>query len=98
MLMRVTFKFGIVLSGLLGEKEEKIDLPNNVTLEEALRLISAKYGHLFNNDVFDEKGKIGLSFFIDILLNGRNITTLQGFNTILKEGDKVTFLPLVSGG
>ena len=88
----------MITRGILGEKEVEIDLPETVTVEEALRNIADKYGHYFSNDVFREKGEVGLSFFLDILVNGRNITTLQGFKTPLRDGDKVTFLPLISGG
>ncbi len=96
--MKVTFRSTSILRGILGEKEEEIDLPETVNVEEALRHISDKYGHIFSRDVYNEKGAAGLSFHLDILVNGRSITTLQGFKTKLREGDKVTFLPVVSGG
>ena len=35
---------------------------------------------------------------VTILVNGRNIRTLQQFGTELSDGDIVTFLPLVDGG
>jgi len=35
---------------------------------------------------------------LTILINGHNIQTLKGFKTPLKDGDVVTFMPLVVGG
>lgn len=33
-----------------------------------------------------------------VLVNGRNIHALDGYDTILKEGDFVTFVPVLIGG
>lgn len=33
-----------------------------------------------------------------ILVNGREISVLKGLETILKDGDKVVFVPVVHGG
>ena len=33
-----------------------------------------------------------------VLVNGRNIHALDGYDTVLKEGDLVTFMPVLIGG
>jgi molybdopterin converting factor small subunit len=33
-----------------------------------------------------------------ILINGREISALNGLDTILQEGDEVVFVPVVHGG
>jgi molybdopterin converting factor small subunit len=35
---------------------------------------------------------------MSILINGRNILTLSGFDTTLNDGDIVSFMPFVVGG
>ena len=35
---------------------------------------------------------------LTILINGNNVRALEGSKTILKDGDTVTFIPLVEGG
>jgi molybdopterin converting factor small subunit len=35
---------------------------------------------------------------VTILVNGRNLQSLQQLNTVLGDGDVVTFIPLVVGG
>jgi MoaD family protein len=47
--------------------------------------------HLFRED------RIGGSR-VTILVNGRNLQTLQQLDTVLSDGDVVTFIPLVVGG
>ncbi len=96
--MRVAFKFFTTLTGILGEREEEIDFPRTVTVEEALRSISPKHGHRFRDYIQDEKGKGGLSIGAAILVNGKSITTLHGFKTKLREGDVVSIIPPTGGG
>ncbi len=33
-----------------------------------------------------------------VLVNGRNIHALKGYDTVLKEGDLVSFMPVLIGG
>jgi len=33
-----------------------------------------------------------------VLVNGRNIHALDGYNTVLKESDLITFMPVLIGG
>jgi molybdopterin converting factor small subunit len=33
-----------------------------------------------------------------VLVNGRNIYALDGYDTVLKEGDLITFMPVLIGG
>ena len=50
------------------------------------------YSHLFdpeNDTVYPQ---------VRIMVNGQTIQYLQGMKTVLKEGDEVLILPLVSGG
>lgn len=95
--MKVIFKFETTLRGMLGEKQEEIVLSSAATVEEAWRNISNKYGQMLGGGQ-RESGNVALPMVIDIQVNGRSITTLQGFQTKLKEGDEITFLPLVTGG
>jgi molybdopterin converting factor small subunit len=36
--------------------------------------------------------------YLQFLVNGRSITTMQGFKTRLREGDSVAIIPPVGGG
>jgi len=58
--------------------------------------LSKKYGREFIEYLYDEKGNVRK--YIQILINGRGINVLQGFETKLKEGDTVAIFPPVGGG
>jgi len=40
----------------------------------------------------------GISSAIYVLVNGRNIVHLMGVDTVLKEGDVISILPVTAGG
>lgn len=94
--MKVTVKFFTNLRELTGKGQEEMEVPSVITVEELLGHLSKKYGHQFTEYVYDEKGSV--RSYLQFLINGRSITTLQGFETRLKEGDKVAIIPPVGGG
>ena len=94
--MKVTIKFFTTLREVAGKREERIELSNGTTVEELLRLLSRKYGKGFINYVYDEKANV--RGYLQFLVNGKSITTLQGFKTRLKDGDKIAIIPPVGGG
>ena len=96
--MRITLQFHSVLRGIIGEREDTIDLSNDVTIEEALTTILNTYAHHFRDYIHDEQGSIQLVFGSAILINGRSITTLQGLQTKLEEGDVISIIPPGGGG
>jgi len=94
--MKVRVKFFTVLRELTGKKEEEIDLPNTITVEELLSLLSERHGRGFTDYVYDEEGR--LRDHLQFLVNGRSITNLQGFETSLEEGNTFAIIPPVGGG
>lgn len=93
--MRVTFKFFTVLREISGKREEEIDLPETVNLEEALLHMSEKHDQRFRDYLYDEKKKVRPH--LQFLINNRSITN-QEFKSRLKDGDEIAILPPVGGG
>ena len=94
--MKVKVKFFTSLREITGKKEDEIQSPSNILVKELLASLSEKYGREFNDYLYDERGK--LRTYIQILVNGRGINVLQGFETKLKEGDTIAIFPPVGGG
>ena len=61
-----------------------------------LDVIRQKYGKDFVKYVYDEKGD--LNGYLQFLVNGKSVTTLQGLRTRLKDEDKIAIIPPVGGG
>ncbi len=94
--MKVKVKFFTSLREITGKKEDEIQSPRTIRVKELLDSLSKKYGRKFTDYLYDEKGKVRT--YIQILVNGRGINVLQGFETKLKEGDTIAIFPPVGGG
>ena len=85
-----------------GEKAEFIDekrcVKEGISLEEFLCELCAIYNSSFKSQVYDP-GNGELCKDTMIVLNGHHLSLLaNGINTILKEGDHLSILPVVAGG
>lgn len=68
----------------IGEQE--------TTIREALKKCLGDIGEIIINEFLERETK-----YI-ILLNGVNISLLQGLDTLVKEGDSIDIFPAVAGG
>lgn len=94
--MRVAVKFFTTLREITGKREETIEARDGITVKEILKHLSEKHGREFVDYVYDTEGRA--KSYLQFLVNGRSITTLEGFETRLMDGDKVAIIPPVGGG
>ena len=94
--MNVKIKFFTSLREITGNKMVNLQLKNKISVDQLLFLLLEKYGQKFRDYVYNQEGKV--QDFLSFLINGKNINNLQGFNTVLKEGDIIAVLPPVGGG
>ncbi|MCK5625782.1 MoaD family protein [Candidatus Bathyarchaeota archaeon] len=94
--MKVTMRFFTILKEIAQKNKEEIEVPHTTTVEELISLISNKYGPQFKSYVYNQNGQI--KPYLQFLVNWANITTLNGFKTLLKEHDEIAIIPPVSGG
>jgi molybdopterin synthase sulfur carrier subunit len=66
------------------------------TVQDFLDEIVKRYGEGMRNILYPN-GK-EFSNLIYVLVNGRNIKTLEGMGTKVKDGDKISVLPVTAGG
>lgn len=65
-------------------------------METVLKQLSRKYGKDFDDYMFDELGDV--QGHLQILINGKSVSTMQGLKTRLNDADQVAILPPVGGG
>ncbi|HBQ21033.1 MAG: molybdopterin converting factor subunit 1 [Deltaproteobacteria bacterium GWA2_38_16] len=80
--MKVNVLYFAHLKTITQKKEEKIDLPNQSTLLELHQELKKKYPHFLDTP------------YLSAAIN----EAYTHFNTSLKEGDTVCFIPPVAGG
>jgi molybdopterin synthase sulfur carrier subunit len=67
------------------------------TINEILTKFIEQYGKSLDKSLIDHKTK-RLRPYILVLINGRNILFLNGFNTSLHDGDVIAISPPIAGG
>lgn len=77
----------------LGARSVDRDVQDGATVGDVLHALDEEYAEF---EVFDESGD--LREYLSILVNGRDITHLEGLDTPLEDGDKLSLFPPVAGG
>jgi MoaD family protein len=96
--LQVSVRFFTSLRELLGKKEETLEFPEGekVTVDTVLGKLK-RYGKPFVEYVYDSQtGE--MKGFLQILVNGKSASTLNGMKTKLADGDVLAILPPVGGG
>lgn len=75
-----------------GQKEVEVRASS---VSEALLALSTAYPDL-RRHLLDEDGS--LRTYVNIFVNQEDIRSLDGVNTLIKEGDQVMILPSIAGG
>jgi len=76
---------------LIGRFEVEAELPEGATVRDLIDYIDSKVKPSFKSRIIDERGDV--RYPVEIAVNGRRIDFLEGLNTRLKDGDRVTFSP-----
>jgi len=94
--IKVVVRFFTTLREITGKKEESLELLKPISVDALLRQLSKKYGKEFDDYMFDELGDV--RGHLQVLINGRSVSIMQGLKTELKDADQVAILPPVGGG
>jgi MoaD family protein len=94
--MAVTFRFIGSLRSMSGKSKFTLDLENGIPLSEAIKKIADKLPKL-RRMLTDSEHESTASNTL-ILVNGKDISVLNGLETLLMNGDEVTLVPVLHGG
>ncbi|MEJ2241965.1 MAG: MoaD family protein [Candidatus Bathyarchaeota archaeon] len=94
--MNIEIKFFTSLREITRKKMISLQLNDVISVDELISLLIKKYGKDFKEYVYTDQGKV--QDFLSFLINGQNINNLEGFSTLLKDGDVIAILPPVGGG
>jgi len=92
----LTIKFIGALRHLSGKTQFTITFQEDITIEELVNEISQELPelkHTFSDQQLNDSRSNSL-----VLVNGREISVLKGYETKLKDGDEIVFVPVVHGG
>jgi MoaD family protein len=92
----LTVKFIGALRHLSGKTQFAITFQQGISIKELLEKISQELPMLkraFSDQELNDSRSNSL-----ILVNGREISVLNGYETKLSDGDEIVFVPVVHGG
>ena len=93
--MPLTLKFIGALRQISGKTQLTVSFQEGMSLKDLLTKISQEMPQLdktFSDQLNDSRSNAL------ILINGREISVLNGLETKLNDGDEIVFIPVVHGG
>lgn len=93
--MKITFRTFAAFREAVGARELELTLPPGEKISGLLERLCAAHPSL-RGHLFDAAGQI--KPHIIVLKNGRSVSSLQQFDTVIDEGDVVAVFPPVGGG
>jgi len=88
---------GYIKQTLGVEQKEQTILKNDALVRDLLIALAEKYGEPFRKTVYDPKDTDLKPHYI-LSVNGLLLNQLNGIETKLNDGDRVVFMPVVTGG
>jgi sulfur-carrier protein len=92
----LTIKFIGALRHLSGKTEFTLSFQDSISIKELVGKITQELPELkytFTDQELNDSRSNSL-----VLVNGREISVLNGYETKLKDGDEIVFVPVVHGG
>jgi molybdopterin synthase sulfur carrier subunit len=91
---KIKIVFFSILKDITKKKEDAIEIDS--TVASAVHKLIEKYGDDLRERLLDNDGQFRKH--IVLYVNGKDVRYLNGFDTKLKDGDEIVFLPAAAGG
>ena len=96
--MKVTVEYLGYIKQTLGMGQgEQVALKSDALVRDLLTVLAEKHGEQFQKAIYEPKGADLKPHYI-ASVNGLLLNQLNGIETKLKDGDRVVFMPVVTGG
>lgn len=88
---------GSVKQALGLKQAEQVELKDDASVGDLLYFLAEKHGEPFKTSVYEPEDSDLKPYYI-LSVNGLLINQLNDLETKLKDGDRLIFMPVVSGG
>ena len=95
-MIAVKISFLSLLKSRIGVKNLNMDLEDESTINDVFAKLFEKYGEDNKNVLVKKTGD--LNDHVVIMLNEKNIRSLDDLNTKIQNMDEITLLPAIAGG
>lgn len=94
--MKVKARFVGSLRTLSGEELLNLELQKSLSLAEVIKTIAKEKPKLRPSFVVSQPEKLMTAMLI--LVNGKEVSVLDGLETTITDGDELVFVPVLHGG
>lgn len=77
--------------------QETLDVGDSITVMDLLKLLGARHGDKLKEYVLDSK-TANPRTYLQLLLNGKTISSMEGFSTVITSDSTFAIIPPVGGG
>ncbi len=95
-MINIKTSFFSLLADIVGKEEIPLSFDSPLTIREILVLLSSMIGRNFEENIFSSMGT--LNKYIILGINGKDIRRFDGLDSIIQDGDEISFLPAIAGG
>jgi len=95
-MIKIKIKFFSLLVDFIGNSELTLSLNDNSSIKDVFDKLLFDLREKFENVILTPQKT--LNKFIILGLNGKHILSFNFTNTLLQEGDEISFLPAIAGG
>ena len=92
--LKITFLSFI--ARITGEKNADIGITPGTSIDQLLEMLASRYGQEFEESVYNTED--GLNRFVMVMVNGVDMRSFNGLETILEPGSEIQLLPAIAGG
>lgn len=97
MMMTVTVKFVGALRHITGQSKTTVTCAANFSIKDLIQKLIIDIPAMKTN-IINQQTNGSVKTNALILVNDREISVLNGIDTLLVDGDEVVFIPVVHGG
>ena len=94
--MEVKVRYYAMVRDTTGKREETVSLPDGATVMNLIHVLMGLYGDEFRGYVYNHEGR--LLDYLMFSVNEVDIMSLDGYETVLRDGDMVYVMPPIGGG
>jgi molybdopterin synthase sulfur carrier subunit len=94
--LEVKLRYYAMVRDAAGKRAETLSLPEGATVMDLIHRLIVLYGDPFKGYVYDDEGR--LFDYLMFSVNEVDIRSLDGFDTVLRDGDRVLVMPPIGGG
>ncbi len=94
--MEIKLRYYAMVRDAAGKRAETLSLPEGATVMDLIDRLIALYGEPLRGYLYDDEGR--LLDYLMFSVDEQDIRSLDGYETVLRDGDRVLVMPPIGGG